>query len=143
MADGLLKQGLAFLQENNSLSALACFERAYAVRKTPLVQSYLAVCIATHRGQISEAVSLCLEAIAQEPQETVHYLNLGKVYIKAGKKKEALDILRQGLSRGENPELRELLERIGVRRKPLFPFLSRENFLNRYIGLVLSRLGLR
>lgn len=142
-SDGLLLKGKALLRENNTLGALACFERAYAIKKTSDIQSCLGFCIATERGMISEAVRLCREAIDQDPDNPLHYLNLGKIYLKAKRKTDCLEVLRKGLSRGDDPEICELLERIGMRRPPVFSFLPRGHFLNRYVGLVLSRLRLR
>ncbi|MBI5634646.1 MAG: tetratricopeptide repeat protein [Nitrospirae bacterium] len=142
-SEGLLKKGIALLGANNPLGALACFEKAYAINKTADIQSYLGLCIATERGRISEAVRLCSEAIDREPGNPLHYLNLGKVYLKADRKTDCLEALRRGLSYGDSPEIYELLERIGMRKPPVLSFLPRNNFLNRYIGLIATRLRLR
>lgn len=142
-ADELFEKGVSFLKENNPLGALAYFEKAYDIRKTPEVQSYLGFCIAIERGQITEATRLCKDAIEQEPANPVHYLNLGRVYIKEKRKDEAIETLRRGLSFGDNADIRLLLESLGLRKKPVFPFLPRGNFLNKYTGLLLSRFKLR
>lgn len=139
----LLARGTAFLRAGNPLGALACFEKAYSIEKTPSVKSCLGLCIATERGLISEAVRLCQEAIEQEPQNPLHYLNLGKVYLKAGRKTDCLDVLRKGLSHGDYPEISELLELIGMRKPPVFSFLHRKHLLNRFAGLIMHRLRLR
>ena len=139
----LIEKGVAFLHDNNRLAALSCFDKAFVIGKSPELLSYLSYCIATERGQIYEALKLCNDALSQEPDNPVHYLNLGRIYLHAGKKEEALLILRKGLSFGENQTLRSILEKIGTRGKPVFPFLSRDNFLNKYIGLLLHRLKLR
>ncbi|MEW6109130.1 MAG: tetratricopeptide repeat protein [Nitrospirota bacterium] len=142
-ADELFDKGLDNLKSGNRLGALACFEKAYSLEKIPKIQSYLAFCMATERGQITDAIRLCEDAIAREPDNPLHYLNLGKVYIKAERKSDALIIFRKGLSLGEDLELKTLLENIGTRNKPIFPFLPRGNFFNKYLGLLLSRLRLR
>jgi hypothetical protein len=36
-----------------------------------------------------------------------------------------------------------MLEEIGSRKPPVFSFLHRDHLLNRYAGVVFSRLGLR
>jgi tetratricopeptide (TPR) repeat protein len=136
-------EGLRLLGESNILAALACFEKAYAVEKTPKTKSYLAYCIATERGQITEAVSLCQAAIKAEPDNPEHYLNLGRVYLKAKRKDEAIAELRRGLSFGANQDIKDILEGLGLRKKPVFQFLPRNNFLNKYTGIVLARLRLR
>ena len=139
----LLEKGISLLNEDKRLAALSCFEKAYALGKTPKLLSYLSYCIATERGQITEALKLCNDALLQEPDYPAHYLNLGRIYLHAGKKEEALATLRQGLSYGENPVIKSLLEKIGTRNKPVFSFLPRNSFLNRYLGLLLHRLKIR
>ncbi len=142
-SDGLLQKGIALLRGNNPLGALACFEKAYALHQSPQIQSYLGLCIATERGRISDAVSLCREAIEQDPGSPLHYLNLGKVYLKADRKTECLEALRKGLSCGDDPEISALLEVIGTRKQPVLSSLPRRHFLNRYAGLIMRLLRLR
>ncbi len=142
-AEELIERGKNFIKENNFLGALSCFEKAYGIKKNPEIQSCLGLCIAIERGKISEAVSLCESAIADDPQNYMHYLNLAKIYLKKGKKDSALEILRKGLYFGDNPELKSMLDSIGVRKTPVIPFIPRENLLNRYLGLFLERIKLR
>lgn len=142
-ADEYFKKGLQLLGEANLLGALACFEKAHIQEKSPLIQSYLGYCIATERGQIAEALILCRAAIEADPHNPEHYLNRGRVYLKAKRKDEAIAELRRGLSFGDNQDIKALLEGLGLRKKPVFSFLARNNFLNKYVGIILSRLRLR
>lgn len=142
-ADELYEKGLSFLREKNTLSALASFEKAYALKKTPANMSFLGFCISQERGQIKEAISLCENAILQEPDNSLLYLNLGRVLLKAGRRSEALDTLRKGLSYGDNIEIRKMLEELGSRRKVLFPFLDRKCILNKISGFILKHLGIK
>lgn len=139
-AEQLLRQGIDLLRDNDRLSALASFEKAYSIEQTPQIQSYLARCIAMERGQFQEALRLCQEAINRETHNPVHYLNMGYVYLNEKRTDEALRSFRMGLSVGDSDEIRNLLEKIGTRRKPVFSFLSRRNILNRVTGLVLERM---
>jgi len=142
-ADELFEKGLALLRDDNPLAALVCFEKAYSIKKTPELESYLGFCVAAERGKITEAIMLCNDAIAHEPNNPLHYLNLGRVYLKADRKSEAIEIFRKGLSFGDNAEIRHLLDNLGIRKKPVFPFLPRNNSLNKYLGMLLYRLKLR
>ncbi|MFI5293726.1 MAG: tetratricopeptide repeat protein [Thermodesulfovibrionales bacterium] len=142
-ADEYFMKGIQLLGEANLLGALACFERAHIQETSPLIQSYLGYCIATERGQIAEALNLCRAAIERDPHNPEHYLNLGRVYLKAKKKDEAIAELRRGLSFGNNQDIKALLEGLGLRKNPVFSFLSRDHVLNKSIGLILSRLRLR
>lgn len=35
------------------------------------------------------------------------------------------------------------LDKLGLRKPPVIPFLSRGNPINKYLGIILSRMGLR
>lgn len=139
----LFEKGLEHLRNKDLLKALACFEKAYTREKTPALQSYYALCIATERGQIHKAIILCNDAIALEPDNPVHYLNLGRVYMKANRKIDAIQTFRKGLSHGDNEEINNILESFNIRKRPVFPFLGRQNLLNKYTGMMLARLKLR
>lgn len=125
------------------VSALVYFEKAMQLDNNPTNRSYLAFCIARERGQFKKAISLCEEALKEEPENPVHYLNLGRVYILTGQKTEAMRILREGLTYEENREIVDELVGLGMRKPPVIPLLNRRNPLNKYLGIVLNRLGLR
>lgn len=143
LVDELIEKGNSLLRLNNTLSALSCFEKARIVNETPVVLSCLGYCIVVERGQLAEGISLCRKALSLEPGNTVHYLNLGRIYLRTGDKEQAIAFFRQGLAHGNNDEIRDMLKKIGTRRPPLFPFLERSHFLNKYSGLILSRIKLR
>lgn len=142
-ADELFEKGRALLNDNNPLAALVFFEKAYALKKTPAIQSFLGMCIALERGKISCGLMLCNNAITVEPENPVHYLNLGKIYLKAGTRADAIETFRKGISFGDNAEIKRILDNLGPRKKPVFPFLPRNSFLNKYTGLMMHRLKLR
>ena len=141
--DALFKKGLESLARNEWTAALACFEKAAGLLNIPIHNSFLALCIARERGQTNKAVALCRETLEEEPDNPVLYLNLGKIYLMQGKTEEAIEILRKGLTQGTNEQIIAELGRIGTRRPPPLSFLSRDNPLNKYLGIILSRLGLR
>lgn len=142
-AEELLNMGIALLGRGERLKALSCFEKSYRERRTPVCQSYLGLCIALERGKISEGLALCEEALRMESGRPDIYLNMGKVLLKSGRKNEAIDTVRRGLRLGHDEDVVVWLESLGIRRKPVFPILPRRHFLNKYAGLLLSRLGLR
>lgn len=142
-AKDLSSQGIHALNKGNSIAALAFFEKAVQIENTPLNRSYLAYCIAKERGQFKKAVSLCEDAMKEEPANSVHYLNLGKVYLLHGNREEAIRIYREGLKFGDNPQILDELINLGIRKQPVISFLSRSNPLNKHLGLLLTRLGLR
>lgn len=135
--------GVAALADEDTLTALAHLERALKLHDHPGWYSYLGYCIARERGQHRKGRELCLRSLAAEPDRPAHYCNLGRVQMISGDKEDALRVLREGLSKGGSPEIIRLLDTFGKRNPPLFPSLSRTNPLNRYLGMLLKRLGLR
>jgi tetratricopeptide (TPR) repeat protein len=68
----------------------------------------------------------------------VLYLHLGRAYLAGGTKKSAVRAFKQGLEADpKDPYLLTEVRRIGIRSKPVFPFLKRSNPMNKYIGLLL------
>jgi tetratricopeptide (TPR) repeat protein len=106
--DKMFEKGKAFLAENNTLAALSCFEKAYSDGASPEIKSYLGLCLALERGQIRDGIALCRQAIAEETGNPVHYLHLARIYLKEKRKDEAIEILRTGLSFGDNEQSREI-----------------------------------
>lgn len=131
------------LDHNNVLAALACLERGLSIRNDPFWHSRLGFCVAKQRGHLTRAFELCRNAIEHDPDNSLHYLYLGKVYLIAGKKYEALQAFRQGMMLGESQEIERILDTIGARKPPVISFLSRDNLLNKYLGIILGRLGIR
>ncbi|RPJ09533.1 MAG: hypothetical protein EHM36_04235 [Deltaproteobacteria bacterium] len=142
-AETHFQRGLKALDEGRSLSALPCFEKAYEMGKKPAYSSYFGFCIAKERGQVQKGTLLCREALEKEPENGVHYLNLGRVLLVAGNKEEALGTFRKGLGHGPNESIMCLLDSIGRRSRPPIPYLDRDNPINKYLGIVLGKLGLR
>lgn len=142
-AEKLYKYGVELLSQGNTLSALSCFEKAIKKEDNPHIWSYYALCIAKERGQVRKAILLCKEAIQREPDNSAHYLNLGRIYLFSRKKAEAIVIFREGLSHETNEQIIEELNNLAPRKPPVIPFLNRNNPINKYLGIILKILGLR
>jgi tetratricopeptide (TPR) repeat protein len=141
--DTLLEKGLEALQNGDTLSALVFFEKAFRIDQRPVISSYFGFCIAKERGQFSKGVALCEGAIKEEPGNSHHYLNLGRIYLFYNKKEEAVATFREGLQQDMNQMIVEELNKIGNRKPPLIPFLKRSNPINKYLGILLKKLNLR
>ena len=136
-------RGIVKLKQGDTLSALVHFEKAVNARPTPEGMSYLGFCIAKERGQMSRGMILCREALDEDPENPVHYLNMARISLLMRDKETAIESLRTGASHGDNDEISTLLLEIGSRKPPVFSFLDRDHLLNRYAGIALTRLGLR
>lgn len=138
-----LEKGLSALEHGYTYLAMSCLEQAMVSGKTPQLCSSLAYCLALNNRGLDKAIELAREALDADPASTQFTLNLGRILLLAGRKEEAIRVLRQGLSYGRDPQLVEQLERLGTRKKPLFPRLPRGHFANKLSGMILSRLGFR
>ena len=142
-AEKLFGRVLDAMAVGDTQSALALLERALKQSDNPSWHSYLGYCIAKERGQVKKGRELCLAALKLEPESSVHYLNLAKVHMIAGQKSEALHVLREAMAVGGSEEIVALFRELGARKPPVLSFLSRDNPLNKGLGMVLSRMGLR
>jgi Flp pilus assembly protein TadD len=143
-SEQLFEKGVKAADRGNWVAALACFEKVVQLGGNPAGSSYLAVCIARERGQFSKADILCKEALDLEPDNPVHYLNQGRILLLQGRKQEAIQAFRDGLKRGGmEKRIIEELNRLGTRKGPVISFLKRDNPINKYLGILLTKLRLR
>lgn len=142
-AEQLFAKGVKAMAEGSTLAALVNFERATQLENSPLYCSHLAFCIAKERGQVKKGIVLCQEAIAQDPENSRHYLNLGKIQLLVGHKDDAIETFRSGLSHEPNQQIVDELLKLEPRNPPVLSFLHRDNPLNKYLGITLKRLGIR
>jgi tetratricopeptide (TPR) repeat protein len=142
-AEKLYEEGMQALKRRDTAVALALFTELTELSRTPLNCSILGYCLALQKAEFKKGISLCKEAIKREPKGASHFLYLGRIHLLSGHKKDAVRIFRMGLRLGKNAELEAELERLGTRKNPVFPFLARENFINRFLGKTLVWFGLR
>ncbi len=140
---GLLKTG-------DGVAAILLLEEA--LRKfpgDPFLLSYYGCLVAIVRDNPREGIAICLDAIKRLDETIpfgseffypVFYLNLGRAYLKAQKKQEAINAFYQGLKNDpDNKDIHQELVKLGNRRKLPIPFLKRSNPINKYIGLLTSK----
>lgn len=138
----LLKKG------NGSAALLVLEEALQKFPGDPFLLSYYGCLVALVRNNPREGISICLNAIkllnetmpfGSDFFHSAFYLNLGRAYLKGGKKKEAISAFFQGLKNDtDNRDIHQELVKLGTRRKLPVPFLKRSNPVNKYIGLLLS-----
>ncbi|HEY6009442.1 MAG TPA: tetratricopeptide repeat protein [Geobacteraceae bacterium] len=134
--------GEAF-KRGDTKTALERYEKLIAIERTPEVCSALAYCLAREKAAFREAITLCNEAIKKDPKSPRHFLLLGRIYLLLDRKKEAIRAFNLGLRHGGAAEIGAELRQLGYRKQPVVPFLRREHPLNKYLGKMLSRMGLR
>jgi predicted Zn-dependent protease len=139
----LTARAMEAVQRGDAATALPDLEELVRRDRSPRHCSLLGFCLAMVRNETKAATALCHDAIKRDPKHPEHYYRLGQVFLIAGKKKDAIWIFRMGLRQGNSKEIIAELARLGCRRSPPLPFLGRGNPLNKYLGIILSRLGLR
>lgn len=138
-----LNEGLKELYAGNAKQALVLFEKAAAEDNSPLVRSYIAYCRAKTAGRFHEAVAICMDARKEEPKNSDIYLNLGRVHLLTGNRKQAIQVFRLGLRHSRNSRIVSELTALGLRKKPPLPFLQRSNPVNKFLGKLMTKLWLR
>jgi Flp pilus assembly protein TadD len=142
-AEKLVAKGQEALANDHDYLALTCFEQAIRLVWTPLACSCLAFCMAKVKRNYREATLLARKAVDFDPENPVHYKNLGRILLLAGDNEQGIQMLRQGLQYGEKLSIVQELEKLGIRKPPLFKGLPRSHPLNKSLGLFLAWLGLR
>lgn len=135
--------GLTALATDRMADALKWFRKAVEENKSPLACSYLAYCLAREEASYREAVAICMDAMKDEPKNPEIYLNLGRIYLLTGHKRPALRAFQLGLRYGKNPEIVREFNRLGWRQAPPLPFLQRANPLNKMLGKIMKKAGVR
>jgi tetratricopeptide (TPR) repeat protein len=145
MASGLAKrlaEAIELAETGRTAEAKPLFEQLMRLEVNPLVCSYLALCTAREEGEFVNAVMLCRQVIRDDPDNPTHYLNLGRIYLHAGRRNAAIQTLRGGFRIAPHPTLHALLESLGFRQRPPLPFLQRQHPLNKFLGRLRHRLRL-
>jgi tetratricopeptide (TPR) repeat protein len=138
----------AHLRKGNQKAAFSILQQAsLQYPEDPFILSYYGCFQAIVDRKYRAGVDNCKKALSLLRKESsfgeemlypVFFLNLGRAYIAAGKKKEALVELNRGLKYdNRNSEILQELRTLGMRKKALVPFLDRSNPINKYIGLIL------
>ena len=136
------KQGVRMLRDARPNLALAHFRNAADLEKrNPYFISFVGVSLARAERNWIPALELCETALSMKRNEAQFFLNLAEVYTSAGRREEALITLDRALaSLGPLACIQQARLKLGRRRSPALPFLDRQNFLNRNLGILRHRL---
>jgi predicted Zn-dependent protease len=139
----MYKKGVEAVDTGDTRYGLLFLENLFNAAPEPKIASYYAVCLAKERRDVARALELCDAAIADDPGNPVHYLNLGRIHLAAGMKREAIKAFRDGLLYGKSPLISRELEKLGWRDLAVIPSLGREHLVNRMLGKLLRKLRLK
>ena len=122
------------LADKNYAAALAKIEQIPVAARTPLLQSAYALCLAEVKQTFKAAVNLCHDAIKKDPKTPEHYSRQGRILLLAGRRKDAIWILRMGLRHGRHRGIIDTLGSLGIRRPPPLTMLSRGQSVEQISG---------
>lgn len=146
-----LEEVISLLKKKDLKSALKLLTSALKqYPDDPFLLSYYGCLEAIINENYTYGIDICLRAIeiinekmpfGQEFFYPVFHLNLGRAYLASGNRKKAVEAFYKGLSYDrENKDIIDEIEKLGMRRKPVIPYLHRSHPINIYIGKLLHKL---
>ncbi len=135
------KEGMDLLRNAYALKALPHFCKAFELdRQNPFYRSYMGLALGKATGKWDEAEDVCQAAVRMKRTQPELYLNLAQVYCLAGRKEDAVETLETGLKlTRQDARLSAALQKLGLRRAAVVPFLARTNPVNRKLGKLRHR----
>lgn len=127
---GLWEQGVALLLEVPD-------NRESNQKYPALYYSYLGYGLARCQNRVREGLMLCERSLKIGFYEADNYFNMARTQLLRGSRRGADRALDRGLT--IDPEHKGMLNlrlRMGQRRSPVVPFLSRNNPVNKYLGML-------
>ncbi len=104
--------------------------------------SYLGLALNLSQGRSEEGLKLCEQAAKREFFDADLFCNLGIAYMRNRQKKPAFDAFRKGLAlKPGHRRIKEEMNRLERRRRPVFKGLPRNHRLNVLFGKWRYRLG--
>jgi tetratricopeptide (TPR) repeat protein len=140
------------LRKGNGKAAIGTLREALdKFPSDPFLMSYFGCLVAVVENNPKEGIKICQEAIVwirnslpfgSEFFYPALYLNLGRAFLKGNQRAEAFDAFQTGLNNDpDNHDLLWELRKLGMRKKSPIPFLRRSNPVNKYIGLLVSKVA--
>jgi Flp pilus assembly protein TadD len=144
-AENYFKKGLSAIVEQSFADAALMFRRALELdrqraKRQPDMRylSYYGYSLAKgkmSKASTSAAIQACRTAVSRQRQDPVLFLNLGRVYVIAGKVSLAADAFERALALApDDPTIRAELARVDRRSRPVIRILPRNHSVNVWLG---------
>ena len=130
------------INHNHFRDAIEYLREALAIApNNPAYLSLYGFCLAKEKESFDTAINLCRRAVKLKPGDPDLLVSLGRVLRLSGDINGAHRIFLEAWARkkGHTGAATELC-RMGVRRRPVLPFLSRVHPVNKYLGMIRARL---
>jgi tetratricopeptide (TPR) repeat protein len=144
-AAAALEEGLRRFREGDQEGAHEKFGQAYRrAPSDPRVQSWYGMTLVLVEKNSILGMVLVDEAVRNARPDPELVINQSRVAMSLGQRVRAVRALERGLALYPGqPELVAAREALGRRHRPVLPFLSRSNWLNRLLGRIHYRWTLR
>jgi Flp pilus assembly protein TadD len=141
-SNALYNRALELLNRNRGEAARKQLEAALQIcPRHPGYLSLYGLCIAIESGDFESARRICESAVRMNPKDPVGRVNLGKVLRLQGDNGAAYsEFLSAWRMDKQHPAPAAELSRMGIRRPPVLPFLSRSHWLNVRLGKIRAQL---
>ena len=147
-AENYFKKGLSALVEQSFVDASESFRRALELdrernKRQPDMRylSYYGYSLAKGKLSTSTAIQACKTAVSRQKNDPLLFLNLGRVYVLAGKRSLAAEAFERAHKLApEDKTIRSELARVDRRARPVIPGLSRDHALNIWLGKLRANL---
>lgn len=135
-AEHICQQGIDLCDADNFAAAHKLFQQAYGMYpNSPRINSWLGYTTAIVENKVGTGMQYCKKAVESDIPDAMFFRNIGKLYLMQRNKRSAIGAFARGLQidKGNKYILKEW-KVLGFRRKPIIPFLPRENALNKLLG---------
>ena len=144
-----LRPVIAHLRKGEQKEAYGLLQLAFLEHPDdPFVLSYYGWLQALVDKKYRAGVDKCQQAISiiqkltafnEDMLYPLFYLNLGKAYVAARRKRDAFDAFEKGLEFDRtNRDILMEMRALGSRKKAAVPFLDRSNPINKYLGKIVN-----
>jgi tetratricopeptide (TPR) repeat protein len=132
----ILHKAKHFIEQKDYRAAETYLQKGLArVPKHPQCLAYMAICLAESKRRFLAAEEIATEALRQQPGDPRGHYALGRINLVGSRRRKAFQYFNQARSIApEDTELNADLQKLDPRRTPPLPFLSRNHFLNVYLG---------
>ncbi len=140
-SEELFRRAEALVQKRNYEKAESLLVEALKiVPENAQYLSYYGLCVAMLGGR-EKGDTICTKAFRLDPTSPVICVNLGRVKLELGLRKDAHELFSRGYDLDYSQSAAALeLSGMGVRRPPVIPFLPRRHQLNIFLGRLRHRI---
>ncbi|HWE23764.1 MAG TPA: hypothetical protein VG496_07460, partial [Myxococcales bacterium] len=138
----MLDDGRALL-DRDAKGAHQVFEKAYRRNlNDPRVLSNYGLTLVLIEGDRQRGIRFCEEAVRRGPVTTEMLVNLARALVVTRNKEQAVRALQRAMELSPtDPRVRHEFLTLGLRRPPPIPWLPRNFFLNKWLGMLTWKLS--